>query len=52
MLCHWCCAVCCCCVQIEDSEAEGVLEPGTAPEIATYLIISAAQVGHVADQPA
>lgn len=30
--------------QIEEMEAEGLLEPGTAPEIATYLIISAAQV--------
>lgn len=37
-----CCASCV--VQIEDMEAEGLLEPGTAPEIATYLIISAAQV--------
>jgi hypothetical protein len=33
-----------CWLQVEDWEAEGVLEPGTAPEIATYLIISAAQV--------
>jgi hypothetical protein len=31
-------------LQIEDCEAEGVLEPGTAPEVSTYLIISAAQV--------
>lgn len=38
--------VCChACHQIEELEAEGILEQGTAPEIATYLIISAAQVG-------
>lgn len=31
--------------QVEEQESEGLLEGGTATEIATYLIISAAQVG-------
>lgn len=33
-----------CRMQIEEQESEGILEGGTATEIATYLIISAAQV--------
>lgn len=32
-------------LEIEEQESEGLLEGGTATEIATYLIISAAQVG-------
>jgi ankyrin repeat protein len=32
-------------VQVDDEEDEKVVEEGTAAEIATYLIISAAQVG-------
>ncbi|KAF8071205.1 TANC1 [Scenedesmus sp. PABB004] len=32
-------------LEVEEAESEGVLEGGTATEIATYLIISAAQVG-------
>jgi hypothetical protein len=31
-------------LQIEEQESEGLLEGGTATEVATYLIISAAQV--------
>ena len=31
-------------LQIEEQESDGILEGGTATEIATYLIISAAQV--------
>eukprot|EP00878_Enallax_costatus_P010983 GHUV01011471.1.p1 GENE.GHUV01011471.1~~GHUV01011471.1.p1 ORF type:complete len:492 (+),score=180.30 GHUV01011471.1:349-1824(+) len=32
-------------LEIEEQESDGILEGGTATEIATYLIISAAQVG-------
>ncbi|WIA12109.1 hypothetical protein OEZ85_012183 [Tetradesmus obliquus] len=32
-------------LEIEEQESEGLLEGGTATEVATYLIISAAQVG-------
>jgi hypothetical protein len=39
-------AACCDLLQIEEQESEGLLEGGTATEVATYLIISAAQVRH------